>query len=70
MASLKECKFHHPPGHHKVAVRSTPLPWDQGMYTLTSVGEGANQFADVWMDSSREQYCCWQVHVAVGDVNL
>ena len=45
-------------------------PWDQGIFTLTSVREGAYQFDGVWMNSSSKRSVSWKVHMAAGDVNM
>jgi hypothetical protein len=45
----------YPQGRHRVAVNSTSLPWNQGIFTMTSVREGTYQFAFVWMDRSSEK---------------
>ena len=45
-------------------------PWDQGIFTLTSVREGSYQFDGVWMNSSSKRSVSWKVHMAAGDVNM
>ena len=61
----KDWDYLHPQWYYKVAGSSTALPWNQEIFTLTSVGEGAYPFAGVWMESSSEWCVGWKLHVAM-----